>query len=65
MLGSITRQAALTKDLDSDPRVSEVVDAGPKSSSDKTAYPHFAIAAAELVAQGSPGGLTVLVRSPT
>lgn len=45
-------KAALTKDLKADPRVSEVIDVGPESSSDKTAYPHFAIAAAELVAQG-------------
>lgn len=45
-------KAAISKDLDADPRVSEVIDVGPKSSSDKTAYPHFAIAAAELVAQG-------------
>jgi hypothetical protein len=43
---------ALTKDLKADARVSEVVDVGPNSASDKTAYPHFAIAAAELVAQG-------------
>lgn len=42
----------LMNDLNADPRVSEVIDVGPKESSDKTAYPHFAIAAAELVAQG-------------
>ncbi|KAG8157266.1 hypothetical protein KVR01_012974 [Diaporthe batatas] len=42
----------LTKDLNADDRVSEVIDVGPNSASDKTAYPHFAIAAAELVAQG-------------
>lgn len=45
-------KATLIKDLNADPRVSEVIDVGPKSSSDKTAYPHFAIAAAEVVAQG-------------
>ncbi|KAI1871038.1 hypothetical protein JX265_006078 [Neoarthrinium moseri] len=45
-------KATLSKDLSSDPRVSEVIDVGPKASSDKTAYPHFAIAAAELVARG-------------
>lgn len=44
-------KAALTKDLNADSRVAEVIDVGPESSSDKTAYPHFAIAAAELVAQ--------------
>lgn len=43
---------ALIKDLNADSRVSEVIDVGPNSASDKTAYPHFAIAAAELVAQG-------------
>ncbi|KAF3769748.1 hypothetical protein M406DRAFT_34495 [Cryphonectria parasitica EP155] len=45
-------KSTLIKDLSADPRVSEVIDVGPESSSDKTAYPHFAIAAAELVAQG-------------
>lgn len=45
-------KATLIKDLTADPRVSEVIDVGPKSSSDKTAYPHFAISAAEMVAQG-------------
>lgn len=42
----------LIKDLNADARVSEVIDVGPNSASDKTAYPHFAIAAAELVAGG-------------
>ncbi|KAK2615855.1 hypothetical protein N8I77_002580 [Diaporthe amygdali] len=42
----------LIKDLNADERVSEVIDVGPNSASDKTAYPHFAIAAAEMVAQG-------------
>lgn len=42
----------LIKDLNADERVSEVIDVGPNSASDKTAYPHFAIAAAELVAAG-------------
>lgn len=45
-------KATLIKDLNADPRVSEVIDVGPKSSTDKTAYPLFAIQAAELVAQG-------------
>ncbi|KAH8682133.1 hypothetical protein BX600DRAFT_430023 [Xylariales sp. PMI_506] len=45
-------KAVLSKDLAADPRVSEVIDVGPGASTDKTAYPHFAIAAAELVAQG-------------
>lgn len=42
----------LSKDLAADSRVSEVIDVGPKTSSDKTAYPHYAIAAAEMVARG-------------
>lgn len=45
-------KTALVKDLHADSRVSEVIDVGPNSSSDKTSYPHFAIAAAEMVAQG-------------
>lgn len=44
-------KATLIQDLSTDPRVSEVIDIGPKVSADKTAYPHFAIAAAEMVAQ--------------
>ncbi|ORY54843.1 ribose 5-phosphate isomerase [Pseudomassariella vexata] len=45
-------KTTLAQDLSTDPRVSEVIDVGPKSSSDKTAYPQYAIAAAELVARG-------------
>ncbi|KAK7432823.1 D-erythrulose-4-phosphate isomerase 1 [Neonectria magnoliae] len=45
-------KASLLKDLSSDPRVESTVDVGPKASTDKTAYPHYAIAAAELVARG-------------
>lgn len=45
-------KATLIKDLNANPRVSEVIDVGTKSSDDRTAYPSFAIAAAELVAQG-------------
>jgi ribose 5-phosphate isomerase B len=45
-------KAALTKDLSSDSRVASVEDVGPGSASDKTAYPHYAIAAAEKVARG-------------
>lgn len=45
-------KATLTKDLNADPRVSEVIDVGPKASTDKTAYPVFAIQAAEMVASG-------------
>ncbi|CAJ2507401.1 Uu.00g085870.m01.CDS01 [Anthostomella pinea] len=45
-------KAKLTADLEADPRVAEVVDVGPNSPSDKTPYPQYAIAAAELVASG-------------
>lgn len=45
-------KAILSKDLAADSRVSAVIDCGPKESADKTAYPHYAIAAAELVARG-------------
>lgn len=44
-------KATLINDLNADPRVVEVIDVGPKSFDDKTAYPNFAIAAAELIAQ--------------
>jgi ribose 5-phosphate isomerase B len=43
-------KAILTRDLESDPRVSSVHDVGPLHSTDKTAYPHFAVEAARLVA---------------
>jgi ribose 5-phosphate isomerase B len=42
----------LCSDLESDPRVASVIDVGPLSASDKTAYPHFAVEAAKLVASG-------------
>lgn len=45
-------KAALTADLEKDARVASVVDVGPNAADDKTAYAHFAIAAAELVAAG-------------
>lgn len=45
-------KAQIIKDLEADPRVSSVVDVGPKTASDKTAYPHFAVDAAKLVASG-------------
>ncbi|KAL2061968.1 hypothetical protein VTL71DRAFT_7346 [Oculimacula yallundae] len=46
-------KALLTSDLNSSPHVFSVQDIGPLSSSDKTAYPHFAIQAGELIASGS------------
>ncbi|CAK7237934.1 D-erythrulose-4-phosphate isomerase 1 [Sporothrix bragantina] len=45
-------KATITADLEKDTRVASVVDVGPTTAEDKTAYPHFAIAAAELVAKG-------------
>lgn len=45
-------KAQLTKDLNSDPRVSSVVDVGPLSGDDKKAYPHFAVDAAKFIAAG-------------
>jgi ribose 5-phosphate isomerase B len=45
-------KAILSKDLSADPRVASVIDVGPGSTSDKTAYAHYAIAAAEKVAKG-------------
>ncbi len=38
--------------LSSDSRVGSVIDVGPLEATDKTAYAHFAVAAAELVAKG-------------
>ncbi|KAH8670777.1 ribose 5-phosphate isomerase [Xylariales sp. PMI_506] len=43
---------AIKADLESDPRVDSVTDVGSHASEDKTAYPHRAVAAAKLVAQG-------------
>jgi len=45
-------KAQLSLDLSSDPRVSSLIDVGPHSSSDKKAYPHFAIDAAKKIAAG-------------
>lgn len=45
-------KAQIIKDLESDHRVSSVVDVGPRSATDKTAYPKYAVDAAKLVAKG-------------
>lgn len=42
----------LTSDLKSHPLVASVHDVGPHSTEDKTAYPHFAVDAAKLIAEG-------------
>jgi ribose 5-phosphate isomerase B len=47
-----TYKSTLASILSADARVAEVIDVGPLSATDKTAYPHFAVAAAELVASG-------------
>jgi len=43
---------ALMNDFQKDPRVESVTDVGPYSIDDKTAYPHYAVSAAKLVANG-------------
>lgn len=48
----ISYKTAIIADLESDPRVSSVTDVGVPSSTDKTAYPHVAVSAAQLIAQG-------------
>ncbi|CZT43660.1 probable Putative ribose 5-phosphate isomerase [Rhynchosporium secalis] len=45
-------KSILSSDLSSSPHVSSVHDVGPLNSSDKTAYPHYAVAAAQLIAAG-------------
>ena len=42
----------IKKDLEADPRVSEIIDVGSNENSDKTAYPVRAASAARLVAEG-------------
>ncbi|KAH8168644.1 ribose/Galactose isomerase domain-containing protein [Sarocladium implicatum] len=43
---------AIRKDLESDPRVSEVIDVGTQETSDLTYYPNRAAAAARLIVEG-------------
>ncbi|KAH6695276.1 ribose 5-phosphate isomerase [Plectosphaerella plurivora] len=45
-------KSTLAADLAADPRVASVVDVGPRSQDDKTAYSTYAIDAAEMVASG-------------
>jgi len=45
-------KTTLSSLLHSHPLVSSVHDVGPHSPSDKTAYPHFAVSAAKLIASG-------------
>ncbi|MCF2706040.1 ribose-5-phosphate isomerase [Arcanobacterium haemolyticum] len=43
---------AIKKDLEADPRVDEVIDAGVTASDDKQAYPHVGVNAARRIANG-------------
>ncbi|KFZ03346.1 hypothetical protein V502_11023 [Pseudogymnoascus sp. VKM F-4520 (FW-2644)] len=46
-------KSIINSNLIASPHVANVTDIGPLSTSDKTAYPHFAVAAARLVASGA------------
>ncbi|KAL5396015.1 hypothetical protein PMIN06_000718 [Paraphaeosphaeria minitans] len=48
----VSYKKAIIKDLEADPRVASVTDVGVPENTDKTAYPHIAVDAAQLVAQG-------------
>lgn len=45
-------KSIISADFEKDSRVELVKDVGPLSADDKTAYPHFAVDAARLVAEG-------------
>ena len=49
----VSYKSAILADLEASPLVSSVTDVGVPSSSDKTAYPHIAVTAAQLVASGA------------
>lgn len=48
----VSYKAAITADLKANPRVGDITDVGVPDSGDKTAYPHIAVSAAQLVAEG-------------
>ncbi|KAF2113340.1 hypothetical protein BDV96DRAFT_613757 [Lophiotrema nucula] len=48
----VSYKKAIIKDFESHPRVESVTDVGVPESADKTAYPHIAVDAAQLVASG-------------
>ncbi|KAF2877468.1 hypothetical protein BDV95DRAFT_481586 [Massariosphaeria phaeospora] len=48
----VSYKKAIIKDFESDPRVSDITDVGVPETHDKTAYPHVAVDAAKLVADG-------------
>lgn len=47
-----TYKNQIKKDLEASPHVSEVIDVGVNETSDKTAYPHPAVDAAQLIQEG-------------
>ncbi len=49
----ITYKKAIAADLEKDPRIASVTDVGVAENSDKTAYPHIAVDAAQMVASGA------------
>jgi ribose 5-phosphate isomerase B len=48
----VSYKNTIKADLENDPRIESVTDVGSYESGDKTAYPHRAVAAAKLVAEG-------------
>jgi ribose 5-phosphate isomerase B len=48
----VSYKKAIIKDFEASPLVSSVVDVGVPESADKTAYPHIAVDAAKMVAEG-------------
>ncbi|CAN9108460.1 hypothetical protein AA0121_g1316 [Alternaria tenuissima] len=48
----VSYKKAIIKDLEADSRIASVTDVGVPENSDKTAYPHIAVDAAKLVAEG-------------
>ncbi|KAF2662663.1 hypothetical protein K491DRAFT_700398 [Lophiostoma macrostomum CBS 122681] len=48
----VSYKKAIIKDFEADPRIESVTDVGVPETSDKTAYPHVAVDAAKLVAEG-------------
>ena len=45
-------KSKIAADLKANPQVGEIIDVGVKESQDKTAYPHVAVDAAKLIAEG-------------
>lgn len=48
----VSYKNAIIKDMEDSPLVSDITDVGVPENSDKTAYPHIAVDAAKLVAEG-------------